>query len=131
MVEVRPGLRCWFVAFKICPLDPERALWYEVLDVNAIRTPFQLRARFCGVLDFTCPWCAQICQVRVTRKTFKIRCTGKDCGRWFGLGLVFHVLPRAGNGGSAIPSDYLVPVEALPVAELTAWHRGDPMHEVV
>ena len=48
--------------------------------MNEIPTPYQLRARFCGVLDFTCPWCAQICRaVRVTRKTFKVRCTGKDC----------------------------------------------------
>src|SRR5437773_9179945 len=75
-----------------------------------ITTPYQLRARFCGVLDFTCPWCTQICRaLRITRKTFRVRCTGKDCRRWFGLGLVFHVLPRAGNGGSIPPEDYLIP----------------------
>jgi len=101
--------------------------------MDTVPTPFQLRARFCGVLDFTCPWCAQICRVRVTRKTFKIQCTGKDCRRWFGLGLVFYVRPRAGNGGSIPPSDFLVPAPAdpLPEAELHQWRRGEPMHRVV
>ena len=99
----------------------------------AVTAPFQLRARFCGVLDFTCPWCAQICQVRVTRKTFKVQCTGKECRRTFGIGLVFHVLPRAGNGGSIPPDDYLIPAPAdpLPEAELNQWHRGEPVHQVV
>jgi hypothetical protein len=68
----------------------------------------------------------------VTRKTFKIRCTGKDCRRWFGIGLVFHVLPHAGNGGSIPPEDYLFPSpsDPLPIAQLNAWRRGDPMHRV-
>jgi hypothetical protein len=98
----------------------------------SVAVPYRLRARFCGVLDFTCPWCAQICRaVRVTRKTFKVRCTGKDCRRWFGIGLVFHILPNAGNGGSIPPEDYLIPsspVDPMPEAQLNAWRRGDPMH---
>jgi len=97
-----------------------------------ITTPYQLRARFCGVLDFTCPWCAQIRRaLRITRKTFRVRCTGKDCRGWFGLGLVFHVLPRAGNGGSIPPEDYLIPSppDPLPTAKLSAWRRGDPTHQ--
>jgi hypothetical protein len=100
--------------------------------MNLIPTPYQLRARFCGVLDFACPWCAQICRVRITRKTFKVRCTGKDCRRWFGLGLLLHVLPRAGNGGSIPPDDYLIPtpVDPMPEARLNEWHRGEPMHQV-
>src|SRR5215813_13589910 len=44
----------------ICPLDPESTLCYKVLVMDNINTPYQLRARFCGVVDFTCPWCAQI-----------------------------------------------------------------------
>jgi hypothetical protein len=68
--------------------------------MNSVAAPYQLRARFCGVVDFTCPWCAQIVRARVTRKTFKVRCSGKACRRWFCIGLVFHVLPPAGNGGS-------------------------------
>src|SRR5215471_3894487 len=102
--------------------------------MSSVTTPFILRARFCGVVDFSCPWCAQICRgVRVTRKSFKIRCTGKDCRRWFGIGLVFHQLPRAGNGGFIPPEDYLIPsspADPLPEAELNAWHRGDPMYLV-
>jgi hypothetical protein len=78
--------------------------------------------------------CGSICRaVRITRKTFKIRCTGKECRRWFGIGLVFHQLPRAGNGGSIPPEDYLIPsspADPMPEAELNAWHRGDPMHRV-
>jgi hypothetical protein len=103
--------------------------------MSSVTTPFRLRARFCGVIDFTCPWCGQICRaVRVTRKTFNIRCTGKDCRRSFGIGLVFHQLPPAGNGGSVPPEDYLIPTPAdpMPEAELnTGWRRGDPMHRVV
>ena|SRR5215472_9315513 len=101
--------------------------------MNDINTPFQLRARFCGVLDFACPWCAQIVRARVTRKTFKVRCTGKDCRRWFGLGLVFHLLPRAGNGGGMVPEDYLIPFQAdpLPAAELNQWRKEEPVHQVV
>jgi len=100
--------------------------------MESIQTPFQLRARMCGVLDFTCPWCAQIVRARITRKTFKVRCTGKECRRWFGLGLVFHVLPRAGNGGSIPPEDYLIPAQRdpMPVAELNQWKRGEPTHRV-
>lgn len=101
--------------------------------MEAIAAPYQLRARFCGVLDFTCPWCAQIVRARVTRKTFKVRCTGKGCRRFFGLGLVFHVLPRAGNGGSIPPDDYLIssaPADPMPLAELNQWRRGEPMHRV-
>lgn len=94
---------------------------------------FQLRARMCGVLEFARPWCSQVCRVRVTRKTFKVRCAGKECRQWFGIGLVFHVLPRAGNGGGIVPKDYLIPTPAdpLPAAELNACRRGDPTHQVV
>jgi hypothetical protein len=103
--------------------------------MNSVTAPYQLRARFCGVIDFTCPWCAQIWRaVRITRKTFKVRCTGKDCRRWFGIGLVFHVLPHhTGNGGSIPPEDYLIPTPAdpMPIAQLNAWRRGDPNHQVV
>jgi hypothetical protein len=101
--------------------------------MSSITTPFVLRARFCGVLDFTCPFCASICRaVRVTRKTFKVQCTGKDCRRRYGLGLVLHILPRAGNGGSIPPDDYLIPSPAdpMPVGELNAWRRGDAMHRM-
>lgn len=102
--------------------------------MNSVAAPYQLRARFCGVVDFTCPWCAQIVRARVTRKTFRVRCSGKECRRWFGIGLVFHVLPRAGNNGSIPPDDYLIPsstsADPMPVAELNGWKRGDPMHRV-
>src|SRR5215813_14229764 len=101
--------------------------------METVTTPYQLRARMCGIIDFCCPWCAQVVRSRVTRKTFKIQCTGKECRRWFGLGLVFHVLPRAGNGGSIPPDDYLIPAtrDPLPEAELNQWRRGEPMHRVV
>jgi hypothetical protein len=74
-----------------------------------------------------------VCRAQVTRKTFKVRCSGKACRRWFGLGLVFHVLPRAGNGGSIVPEDYLIPspVDPLPAAELNAWRHGEPTHQVI
>jgi hypothetical protein len=100
--------------------------------METVAAPFQLRARFCGVLDFTCPWCAQIVRARVTRRTFKVRCTGKECRRWFGFGLVFHILPRAGNGGFIPPQDYLIPVPAdpMPMAKLNQWQRGEPLHQV-
>jgi hypothetical protein len=104
--------------------------------MDSVAAPYQLRARFCGVIDFTCPWCAQICRAQVTRKTFKIRCTGKECRRWFGVGLVLYVLPRAGNNATTIPDDYLIPspaepAEAFPTAMLNVWRRGDPTHQVV
>jgi len=39
----------------------------------------------------------------------------------------------AGNGGSMVPEDYLIPSPAdpLPAAELNAWRRGDPAHQVI
>ena len=43
---------------------------------------------------------------------------------------MLHVLPRAGNGGSVPPDDYLIPAETFPVAALNQWHRGEPMHQV-
>jgi hypothetical protein len=100
--------------------------------MSSVTTPYVLRARFCGVLDLACCWCGQVCRIRITRKTYKIRCTGKECRRWFGVGLVLHQLPRAGNGGSIPPEDFLIPSPAdpMPEAELNAWRRGDPMHRV-
>src|SRR5215467_16175774 len=101
--------------------------------MSSVTTPFVLRARFWGVLDFTCPFCGSICRaVRVTRKTFRVQCTGKDCRRRYGLGLVLHILPPAGNGGSIPPEDYLIPsppADPMPEAQLSAWRRGDPMHQ--
>jgi hypothetical protein len=112
-------------------MTPSAKSCYKSANMETVEAPYILRARFCGVIDFTCHWCAQICRaVRVTRKTFKIRCTGKECRRWFGLGLVLHVLPRAGNGGSIPLEDYVIPAPAdpMPIAELNEWRRGDPMH---
>jgi hypothetical protein len=56
-----------------------------------------------------------------------------NCRRWFGIGLVLHQLPRAGNGGAIPPEDYLIPsapADPMPVAELNAWRRGERMHRV-
>src|SRR5207247_9997503 len=90
------------------------------------------RGECCGVLDFTCAWSAQVGRaLRITRKTLSVRCSGKDCRRWFGLGLVFLVLPRAGIGGSIPPEDDLIPSPPDPLltAKLNAWRRGDPTHQ--
>jgi hypothetical protein len=99
--------------------------------MNSIAAPYQLRARFCGVLDFTCPWCAQIVQAH--SKDVQSPVHRKECRRWFGIGLVFHVLPRAGNGGSIPPEDFLIPNhrDPLPAAEIDEWRRGDPVHRVI
>src|SRR5262245_9854372 len=54
--------------------------------MSRITPPYQLRARFCGLLGFTCPWCAQVCWAHVTRTTYKV-CTRERMGA-AGLGWV-------------------------------------------
>jgi hypothetical protein len=45
---------------------------------------------------FHLPWCAQVCRARVTRKTFKVRCTGKACPPLVRAGLG---IPRSAPSG--------------------------------
>lgn len=94
---------------------------------NAIeKPPYELRARFCGVLDWLCPWCGHLNRSRVERTSWKIQCTGKSCRRQFGTGLILHSLGTLQHAGRPIlpPPDI-----TFPVAELDLEYRsGAPLH---
>ena len=51
-------------------------------------TPFQLRARFCGVLDWLCPCCGFINRSRISRTTWTVQCKAKPCRRTFTVGVL-------------------------------------------
>jgi len=90
---------------------------------------FTLRARFTGVVDWTCPWCGHLNRYRVDRTGWRIRCKAKPCRRWFGYGLVLHSLsPLQHSGRGSMPP----PDITFPLAELNLdYQRGAPVHRLM
>ena len=87
--------------------------------------PYQFRARTCGVLDWLCGFCGHLNRTRVTRTTWRVRCAGEECRRWFAVGVIFHNLPRAGRPPIP-PSDI-----TFPLADLDRWKSGGPVNRLV
>jgi len=87
--------------------------------------PHQFRARICGTLDWLCGFCGHLNRSKVTRTTWRVRCTGKECRRWFAFGTTFHSLPRA-NRPPIPPPDI-----TFPEAELDQWESGGPVNRFV
>jgi len=90
---------------------------------------FTLRARFCGTVDWTCPWCGYLNRCRVDRTGWRIRCKAKPCRRWFVYGLVLHSLGSLQHSGHAsLPP----PDITFPLAELNLEYQlGAPVHRFV
>ena len=87
--------------------------------------PYEFRARTCGVVDWLCGYCGHLNRTRVTRTTWRVQCAGKDCRRWFAVGVIFHTLPRAGR--QPIPP----PDITFPAAEVGRWESGQPVNCLV
>ncbi len=98
------------------------------MDLMEPEPSHQLRARFCGMLDWICPWCGHMNRYRVNRTTWRIRCRGKPCRRQFTIGMIFHSM--AGLQGSG--RRYLPPADVtFPLAELDFWQPGGPVNRLV
>ncbi len=76
---------------------------------------YELRARFCGVLDWLCPWCGYLNRSRVDRTQWRVQCKGKPCRRWFAVGMVLHSLGSLQHTGRPCvpPSDVTFPLAEL------------------
>lgn len=91
--------------------------------------PFEVRARFCGVLDWLCPSCGYLNRSTLVRTAWRVQCKAKPCRRWFAVGMVFHSLGSLQHAGrpSLPPPDV-----TFPRAELSlSYRRGDPVHRVI
>jgi len=92
------------------------------------RPPFELRARFHGILDWTCPWCANLNRSRVNRTAWRIQCKGKDCRRRFTFGVLLQSLAKVQYAGRPqLPP----PDVAFPAATLNYWTSGANVNRLV
>jgi len=115
-------------AARILPPSPEPTRSNMQTMVSA-RPTYTLRARFCGALDWLCPWCGYINHCRVDRTGWRVRCKAKPCRRWFAYGLVVHSLGSLQHAGcrSLAPPDI-----TFPVAELNLkYGHGAPVNRYV
>ena len=93
-----------------------------------VQPSHQLRARFCGMLDWICPWCGHLNRYRVNRTTWRIRCKAKSCRRQFAIGMIFHSMGSIRRLGRS----YLPPPDVtFPIAELDFWKAGGPVNRFV
>lgn len=89
---------------------------------------YQLRARFCGVLDWTCCWCGHLNRSRINRTAWRVQCAGKPCRRRFGVGAIFHSMAELQRSGRP----YLPPPDVtFPLAELDFWQPSGPVNRLV
>lgn len=88
--------------------------------------PYTLRARFCGMLDWLCPWCGYINRSKLDRTSWRVRCKAKPCRRWFGVGALFHSMGSLQHTGrKSLPP----PDVTFPRAKLNLEYKlGDPVN---
>jgi len=82
------------------------------------RLGYNPRARFCGNVEWLCPFCGTINKHRLAytgRRQFE--CRGHNCSRRFHVGLKLWVHTRKGSGGRATPCD------AFPIVGMGEWQR--------
>ena len=92
---------------------------------NNLQPRFQPRARFCGTLDWLCPYCGYLNRMRVTRKTWRVRCRASECRRRLAIGVLFRSLAGGeGQGNRTIPP----PDITFPEVEFDIWKPGGPVH---
>jgi hypothetical protein len=99
---------------------------------------YEPRARFCGNVEWLCPYCGTMNKNRLDYTSWKFECRGKNCSRRFHLGLVFHAHTRQNMGRpTGSPCDYAIPqpvesrCDPFPVVELKEWQRRRPTHSLV
>src|ERR1700722_17594354 len=93
---------------------------------------FLIRARFEGMLYWTCPLCGGVNRRRLTPTEVRLRCTKSGCGRRLMVGLIFYdVAP--GPAGIGFPPDVFIPAEdPIPECKLVGtWCAGEPVHRFV
>ena len=90
--------------------------------------PYQLRARFHGVVDWTCCWCGNLNRSRINRTQWQVQCKATPCRRRFAVGMFFHSMADLQRSGRP----YLPPADVtFPVAKLDFWQSGDPVNRLV
>ena len=77
--------------------------------------PHQLRARMQGMLEWTCPWCGTFNRQRMNHLSWRVRCGGERCRRWFAHGHVFYSLQdeRFSGRRERVPPDIAMPEAGL------------------
>lgn len=93
---------------------------------------FRIRARFAGMLYWTCPSCGGVNDARFTPGKFRVRCSKSGCARRLMVGLIFYdVAP--GVAGVGCPPDVFIPAEdPMPECEIVGtWSAGEPVHRFV
>lgn len=91
---------------------------------------FLIRARFAGMLYWTCPACGGVNDRRLTPGDTRLRCTKSGCGRRLMVGLIFYdVAP--GRAGVGCPPDVFIPADPMPECEIAGtWSAGEPVHRL-
>jgi len=93
-----------------------------------VQPNYQLRARFCGVMDWLCPWCGHLNRSRINRTAWQVQCKAKPCRRQFAIGMIFHSMAELQRSGRR----YLPPPDVtFPLAELDYWKPGGPVNRFV
>ncbi|MEE8584240.1 MAG: hypothetical protein V3T83_05240 [Acidobacteriota bacterium] len=83
--------------------------------------------RFCGILDWLCPWCGHLNRHRLNRTAWRIRCKAKPCRRRFTVGVLLQSMaPAQSSGRRTLPPTDVT----FPLAELGEWATGGPAHRV-
>ncbi len=88
----------------------------------------QLRARFCGVLQWLCPWCGHFNRDRMNYQSWRVRCRGERCRRWFAHGHVFHSLQgeRFSGRKESSPPDIVLPTSRMELS----YRYGQPVNRL-
>ena len=89
---------------------------------------FQPRVQIIGRIHWLCPACGRISRAHLAPKTgWEIHCTGHGCANRFALGFVLYQIVR----GFKRPSDWGLPIDPLPVAELDYLEPGDAANRAI
>ena len=111
----------------------------EVLHTTDMKQPkYRPLARFCGNVEWVCPYCGANNKSRLEYSGWKFECKGKYCSKRYHLGLMLFVHTRQNSGGRppGRPFDYVIPrrtdlLDPFPPCELEKWQRSKPSHRLV
>ena len=95
---------------------------------SCMQPRFAPRARFCGALDWLCPYCGYINHCRIDRTGWRIRCKAKPCRRWFAYGILLHSLGSLQHAGRRrlTPPDITFPLATLDLK----YQHGEAVHRL-
>src|SRR5438132_10109445 len=83
--------------------------------------PVQLYGRILGMYYWKCPACGHHCRTHFTPRSYKVKCTNKDCQHTFWHG---SVMGECSNSRATPPRDMVMLSEHV-------WHAGDPVNKVI